>query len=102
MSQSSEIRFSIGLIAIEFTYGSRSLANSFGIYEPGANKQFRGQDVRDLIQKLDEDFYGPMPAAHLAHVKSILAEHEADFSEQERVDHSLAYNALQAIVKLYD
>lgn len=101
MSQSSSLRISIGDIALEFSYGTGSVAAKFGV-PVGESDSLQGDMARKWIaehmRKTDEHF----PDAHVALVLGVLAAHDADFSDEEKLEYEHVYNQIHLTLRRYD
>ena len=101
MSHSSFVRVAIGEVALEFTYGSRSVADEFGV--PVHEEDYvEGQAARNWINdnmRLRADVF---PDAHVALVMQVLAAHDAGFGDDERVEYERVFNSIRVSIKHFD
>jgi hypothetical protein len=76
MSYSTQVRVTVGMTSIEYTFGSGSKAYDYGITVPLQSKSFNGREARNLIEHTDV-----LPEDELEFARKILARHTAELLE---------------------
>lgn len=98
MSHSTFVKVSIAMTAIEFTFGSRELAEVLGV---GVRQPLvkRGAEARPFIT---QTLHAHLPEFEYGLVKQVLDRHDAEYSAEDRVHYERVYNQLQVTVMHFD
>lgn len=98
MSRSTQVRVTIGMTSIEYTFGSGSIAQGYGIVVPLESKSFNGREARNMIEHTDV-----LPEDELEFARKILARHTAELREfnDGQEPEEVGYD-IWVVVKLFD
>ena len=76
MSLSTLVRVTVGMTAVEYTYGSGSIAHSHGICAPRNKQHYQGDQAVYWIENTEI-----LPELELELVRKLLAQHKRELEE---------------------